>query len=109
MPPSRVNIPPGHISTVAIEPPFTPGLHPSLHTMDLAGLLAFGEALGMRLPCRVRVVTVEAHDLYTFHEACTPPVERAIPAVVDRLLAEIRCDLADLHEITPRNQEAFVQ
>jgi len=87
---------PGEVTVFTIPAPFTPGACPSLHTIDLRGLLAFGEAAGMPLPHVVTVLSVEAEDIETFREECTGNVERAIPEVVGILVRELRRILPDL-------------
>jgi hydrogenase maturation protease len=99
---------PGEIAVFAIRAPFTPGESPSLHTIDLRGLLAFGGAMGMPLPREVTVLTVEAEDIETFQEVCTRNVERAIPEVVDRLVKEVRRILPDVQMVSCRGDAAVV-
>jgi hydrogenase maturation protease len=81
---------PGTVSSFVIRKPFSmPGL-PSLHTMGLDAVLAFGTATGMRMPDEVIVYTVEAADIETFAGGCTPQVENAIPTVVAHVKDQIR-------------------
>ena len=62
----------------------------SAHDMNLNTALRLGRALGLSLPQEVVVLAVEAGDVATFGEACTPPVQAAIPRVVDIVLAALR-------------------
>lgn len=87
---------PGEIKTLIARQPFTPGSHRSLHTMELDSVLAFGSLMGMQLPDKVTVLAVEAADIETFHEGCTPEVESAIPDVVTRLQREV-LSIIDAH------------
>ena len=87
---------PGEVEVFSIRSPFTPGACPSLHTINLRGLLAFGEALGMALPREVTVVSVEARDIETFHEGCTREVEHALREMAEKAHEQIRRVLPDV-------------
>ena len=100
---------PGEVTVFSMHSPFAPEACPSLHTIDLPGLLAFGEVMGMPLPHTVRVVTVEAQDIETFRESCTPAVEASLPEVVERILGEIRRAMPDVHLIPGRRETAVVR
>lgn len=64
-----------------------PSLHLSAgHQVDLPTALAFGRRLGRPVPEDVTVVGVQASDVTTFGERCTPAVEAAIP-VAARIIA----------------------
>ncbi len=97
---------PGEVTSFTCSAPFAPGACTSLHTADLPTLLAFGEAAGMAIPRVVTVLSVEAADIETFHEGCTPVVEGAIAAVVDRLVKEVRHLLPDLRLVPSREGAA---
>jgi hydrogenase maturation protease len=88
--------PPGTISSFGIHRPFVVEPLPSLHTIGLRTVLAFGTAMGIQLPDEVTVYTVEARDIETFREGCTPEVEDAIHDLTDMLLHELRSSLPDL-------------
>jgi hydrogenase maturation protease len=60
---------------------------PSLHHAGLAELAAVAGRLGLRFPARTRVLAVEVVDPYTLGAGLTPPVEAALPALVDRVRA----------------------
>jgi Ni,Fe-hydrogenase maturation factor len=85
-----------------IASPYAPDPFPSLHTVNFAGVLAFGEAMGMPLPRLVHVLTVEAEDIETFREGCTPAIEAAIPEAAETLIRLIRRRLPDLKTVSPR-------
>lgn len=63
----------------------------SAHDVDLMTALAVGRQAGTPLPPDdgIRLVTIEAMDVQTFREECTPPVragvDRAVRAVMDLL------------------------
>lgn len=70
----------------------------SAHDVNLATALELGRQAGLPLPANehILLVAVEADDVTTFGEQCTPAVQAAIPAAVEevlRALAELqRCD-----------------
>lgn len=57
----------------------------SAHDVNLPTALAFGRKMGLVLPPddRLVLVGVEAADILTFGETCTPEVEAAIPRAVE--------------------------
>lgn len=63
----------------------------STHDLSLAGALTLGRSLGMPLPDHdaLTILAVEAGDVLTFGETCTPPVAEAIPAVARMILADL--------------------
>lgn len=68
----------------------------SAHDVNLPTALAFGRKMGLVLPPddRLVLVAVEAADILTFGETCTPEVEAAIPHAVEmvrEVLAEWGC------------------
>jgi hydrogenase maturation protease len=60
----------------------------SAHDMNLATALEFGRQAGMHLPPNeaIRLVGIEAEDILTFSERCTPAVEAAIGRAVEAVL-----------------------
>ena len=60
----------------------------SAHDMNLATALEFGRQAGMHLPKNegIRLVGIEAEDILTFSERCTPAVQAAIPRAVEAVL-----------------------
>ena len=60
----------------------------SAHDVNLPTALAFGRRAGVHLPAdvNVRLVGIEAADLLTFSEECTPLVAAAIPRAVQTVL-----------------------
>lgn len=59
------------------------------HDVSLATALELGRMLGLALPGQVVIFGIEAEDVTTFGEECTPGVEAAIPACIDMVLAEL--------------------
>ncbi len=60
----------------------------SAHDVNLPTALEFGRQAGLTLPANrdILLVAVEADDVITFGEQCTPAVEAAIPAAADEVL-----------------------
>jgi hydrogenase maturation protease len=60
----------------------------SAHDVNLPTALAFGRKAGVHLPAdeNVQLVGIEAEDILTFSEQCTPAVEAAIPRAADLVL-----------------------
>jgi hydrogenase maturation protease len=63
----------------------------STHDLSLTGALALGRGLDMALPADedILIIAVEAEDVLTFGEECTPAVAAAIPRAVEAVLAEL--------------------
>ena len=60
----------------------------SAHDVNLSTALEFGRQAGMRLPenRHIQLVGIEAQDILTFGERCTPSVQAAIPRAVEAVL-----------------------
>jgi hydrogenase maturation protease len=60
----------------------------SAHDMNLATALELGRRVDAHLPKNehIRLVGIEAEDILTFGEQCTPAVEAAIPRAVETVL-----------------------
>jgi hydrogenase maturation protease len=60
----------------------------SAHDVNLPTALAFGRKAGVHVPAddQVRLVGIEAADLLTFCEQCTPLVAAAVPRAVQEVL-----------------------
>lgn len=76
----------------------------STHDVNLPTALEFGRRAGADLPDnqRIRLVAVEAEDILTFAERCTPAVEAAIP----RAAAMVCKLLDDFSQLEPGVYEA---
>jgi hydrogenase maturation protease len=61
----------------------------SSHQIDLAQVLSLAAMLGADLPRTLTVYGIEAADVTTFHDACTPAVSQAIPKVVDAVCRDL--------------------
>jgi hydrogenase maturation protease len=78
--------PPG---TIRISPlgAFTPSYHlTTSHQMSLPTTLEFGRKMGMEMPDRIDVLTVEAADVETLSERMTPAIEAALAPAVARVV-----------------------
>jgi len=63
----------------------------SPHQINLVTALELGKMLNLAIPQKITIFAVEAKDITSFSEKCTPEVERAIPKAVKMVLAELRC------------------
>jgi hydrogenase maturation protease len=63
----------------------------STHDLTLADALVLGRRLGLKLPDddQITIVAVEAADVLTFGESCTPEVAAEIPAIAQMVAGEI--------------------
>jgi hydrogenase maturation protease len=61
----------------------------SPHQINLATSLELGNALNLAMPQKITIFAVEAKDITSFSEKCTPEVEQAIPEVVKMVLQEL--------------------
>ena len=64
----------------------------SPHQINLATALELGKMLNLAMPQKITIFAVEAKDISSFSEKCTPEVEQAIPEVVEMVLAESRTE-----------------
>jgi len=61
----------------------------SPHQINLVTALELGKMLNLVMPQEITIFAVEAKDITSFSEKCTPEVERAIPEVVKMVLEEL--------------------
>jgi hydrogenase maturation protease len=66
----------------------------SPHDMNLPTALEIGRRLGLVLPEVVEIFAIEAQDVITFGETCTPGVAAAIPVVTAMILQVLAPSLA---------------
>jgi len=62
---------------------------PSPHQINLTTALELGKMLNLAMPQKITIFAVEAKDVTSFSEKCTPEVEQAIPEVVKMVLEEL--------------------
>lgn len=67
----------------------------STHDMNLPTALEMGRRLGLALPGSIEILAVEAADVITFGETCTPAVAAAIPVVTEIVLQLVSSRTAD--------------
>lgn len=60
-----------------------------IHDVGLFSALELARKLDMEVPREVVIFAIEAKDIATFSEECSPEVERAIPEAVDMILREV--------------------
>jgi len=58
------------------------------HDVDFFTALELGRRMGMHIPEQIEIIAIEAEDVLTFGEACTPAVEAAI-SVAAEIVIEI--------------------
>jgi hydrogenase maturation protease len=61
----------------------------SPHQINLATALELGKMLNLAMPQKITIFAVEAKDISTFSEKCTPEVEQAIPKMVKMVMEEL--------------------
>jgi hydrogenase maturation protease len=61
----------------------------SPHQINLATALELGKMLNLAMPREITVFAVEAKDIMSFSEKCTPEVEKAIPETVRMVLEDL--------------------
>jgi len=61
-----------------------------VHGVNLAGALAIADQLRLPVPREVRVVAVEADEIYAFGEKLTPAVAAAVDAAAERVLSILK-------------------
>jgi len=80
---------PGDIYRLGLQDLPAPMHCSTMHDVDLLTALELGRRLDMIVPHEVVVFAVEVSDVTTFHEGCTPEVERAIPLAADLVIREL--------------------
>lgn len=80
----------GQVHRLSLHDLAVPHYLSATHNIDLATALELGTRLGLALPEEVIIFAIEAADVTTFSEECTPEVERAIPEVMKLVLEELR-------------------
>jgi hydrogenase maturation protease len=61
----------------------------SPHQINLVTALELGKMLNLAMPQKITIFAVEAKDVTSFSEKCTPEVEQAIPKVVKMVLEDL--------------------
>jgi len=71
---------------------FKTGRMAIIHDLGLVSTLELGRKLEMAIPCEVVIFAIEAKDMATFAEECTPEVKKAIPKAVEMVVREVGGD-----------------
>ena len=71
---------------------FKAGRMAIIHDVGLFGAMELGRKLEMAMPREVVIFAIEAKDVTTFSEECSPEVEGAIPEVVEVVMREVSAD-----------------
>jgi hydrogenase maturation protease len=61
----------------------------SAHDMNLPTALEMGRRLGLALPEKIEIFAIEAEDVVTFGEKCTPNVAAVVPYVTELILKSL--------------------
>ena len=61
----------------------------SPHQVNLVTALELGKMLDLAMPQKITIFAVEAKDISTFSEKCTPEVEQAIPKLAKMVMEEL--------------------
>jgi len=80
-------VPPGHVHEIGPdELPQVTATAP--HFLGVGETLSLGTALGLEMPRRVRIFAIEVEDPFTLGTSPTPAVGQAVPAAVERVVAQ---------------------
>jgi hydrogenase maturation protease len=60
------------------------------HDVNLATALELGKKLELELPREITIFAIEAADVTSFSEECSPGVKRAIPQCVEMVIQELQ-------------------
>jgi hydrogenase maturation protease len=61
----------------------------SMHDIGLTMTIELGKTMGMAVPARITIFAIEAEDVNTYSETCTPSVSRAATKCVKLILNEL--------------------
>lgn len=67
----------------------------STHDMDLISAIKFGEMSGYVLPKNIKIWGVEVQDISTFSEELTPDLQKAVPKIVDQIIADFNANTVE--------------
>ncbi len=63
---------------------------PSPHYVSLPQMIEIGRRLGLKVPGRIKVIAVEAKNMYNLGEGLTPEMEKAVPGILSHLNSVLR-------------------
>lgn len=81
--------PPGTVYRLAVDDAVPTVRAMSFHDVSLGTALALGRKVGIPLPTEIVFLAVEAGDVLTVAEGCSPEVEAALPEVVRQVLEQL--------------------
>lgn len=61
----------------------------SSHDIGVIAAIELGRRLELSMPQEIDIIAIEAGDVVTLREGCTPEVEKAIPIAADIIIKEI--------------------
>ncbi|MCD6117720.1 hydrogenase maturation protease [bacterium] len=80
--------PPGTV--VAIKADDLPGGSSlTRHQVPFSEALVLGRKIGMQLPSQILIFGIEAEDVTTFSEECTPVIAEKIPEIADKIISAV--------------------
>jgi len=79
-----------HVLRLEDLPDFSTGHSTAVHDTSLQNALAVGRQLGADLPDDIRIVAVEAAQVFDFSESLSPRVAAAIPSAIEAVWTQIR-------------------
>jgi len=59
------------------------------HALDLKTTIELGKRLGYKMPATVQIYAIKIEENTLFTEVLTPPVEKALPVLTERLIREL--------------------
>ena len=66
---------------------------PSPHYVSIPQMIEMGQKLGLKVPMQIKIIAVEAKDMYNLGEGLTPEMEKAVPRIIrelQKLLAQLQ-------------------
>jgi hydrogenase maturation protease len=63
---------------------------PSPHYVSLPQMIEIGRRLGLKVPGRIKIIAVEAKNMYNLGEGLTPEMKKAVPDILSRLNSILR-------------------
>ena len=59
------------------------------HAINIATAIELGKKLKIKMPQEIIIFAIEAEDVNSFSEECTPAVSKAVPECVDMVMREL--------------------
>jgi hydrogenase maturation protease len=61
----------------------------SSHDIGIINAIELGKRLELSMPKTIEIIGIEAYDVFTLTEKCTPDIESAIPKVAEMIIKEV--------------------